>query len=82
MIEDALVYPGEKGEILSLIVLNEKSKTIVTAIEDGIEQLLKDLKQRVNKQLASFSRIHRIEIQQEPFEKTHTQKIKRFIYPK
>ncbi|MDR3342098.1 MAG: AMP-binding protein [Treponema sp.] len=77
LVEDALVYPGEKGEIVALVVLSEKAQTMLAAIEDGME----DLKNRINKRLASFSRIHRIEIQREPFEKTATQKIKRFLYP-
>jgi long-chain acyl-CoA synthetase len=43
---------------------------------------LEELKNAVNQRLASFSRIHRIEVQPEPFEKTATQKIKRFLYPR
>jgi hypothetical protein len=34
----------------------------------------------VNKRLAAFSRVSRIEVQNTPFEKTPTQKIKRFLY--
>jgi long-chain acyl-CoA synthetase len=78
MVEDALVYPGERGEIVALIVLSEKTQTMLAAIGDSLEEL----KNAVNKRLASFSRIHRIEVQQEPFEKTATQKIKRFLYPR
>ncbi|MDR2028916.1 MAG: AMP-binding protein [Treponema sp.] len=76
MAEDALVYPGERGEIIALIVLSEKAKTMLAAIGD----VLGELKNAVNQKLASFSRISRIEIQNEPFEKTPTQKIKRFLY--
>ncbi|MDR2759488.1 MAG: AMP-binding protein, partial [Spirochaetaceae bacterium] len=76
MAEDALVYPGERGELVALIVLSEKAKTMLAAIGDG----LGELKNTVNQKLASFSRISRIEIQNEPFEKTPTQKIKRFLY--
>lgn len=78
LVEDALVYPGERGELVALIVLSEKAKTMLAAIED----IIGELKNRVNKRLASFSRITRIEIQHEPFEKTPTQKIKRYLYPK
>jgi long-chain acyl-CoA synthetase len=78
MVEDALVYPGERGEIVALIVLSEKAQTMLAAIGDSLEEL----KNAVNQRLASFSRIHRIEVQREPFEKTATQKIKRFLYPR
>jgi long-chain acyl-CoA synthetase len=78
LIEDALVYPGEKGELIALVVLTEKAKTMLAAIADN----LGELKSRVNKRLAAFSGLSRIEVQDEPFEKTPTQKIKRFLYPR
>lgn len=74
--EDALVYPGERGELIALVVLSEKAKTMLAAIGEG----LGELKNAVNQRLASFARISRIEVQNEPFEKTPTQKIKRFLY--
>jgi long-chain acyl-CoA synthetase len=76
LVEDALVVPGEKGELVALIVLSEKAKTALAAMGDNLEEL----KNSVNKKLAAFSRLNRIEIQNEPFEKTPTQKIKRFLY--
>jgi long-chain acyl-CoA synthetase len=87
IVEDALVYSGEKGELVALIVLSEKAKNMVTAIGDALGSAggalgsaLLELKKAVNKRLASFSRISRIEIRTEPFEKTATQKVKRFLY--
>jgi long-chain acyl-CoA synthetase len=77
LVEDALVVPGERGELVALIVLSEKAKTMIAVLGDSIEELRKT----VNKKLAAFSRLHRIEIRREPFEKTPTQKIKRFLYP-
>jgi len=41
---------------------------------------LEELKNTVNKKLAAFSRLNRIEVRKEPFEKTPTQKIKRYLY--
>ncbi|MDR3161131.1 MAG: AMP-binding protein [Spirochaetaceae bacterium] len=76
LVEDALVYPGERGELIALVVLSEKAQTMWAAAADA----LGELKNTVNKQLASFSRISRIEVRQEPFEKTPTRKIKRFLY--
>jgi long-chain acyl-CoA synthetase len=80
IVEDALVYPGKKGELVALIVLSEKAKATVTVIGDALGSALLELKRAVNKRLASFSHINRIEIRTEPFEKTATQKIKRFLY--
>jgi long-chain acyl-CoA synthetase len=76
LVEDALVYSGKKGEIIALITLSEKAQTAIAALGDNLEEL----KQAVNKKLASFSRINRIEVAKEPFEKTPTSKIKRFLY--
>jgi long-chain acyl-CoA synthetase len=76
IVEDALVYPGEKGELVALIVLSEKAQTMLAAIGDR----LGELKDAVNKRVAAFSRISRIEVRTEPFEKTATQKIRRFLY--
>ena len=76
LVEDALVVPGERGELVALIVLSEKAQTMLAALGDNLEEL----KNTVNKKLAAFSRLNRIEIQKEPFEKTPTKKIKRFMY--
>jgi long-chain acyl-CoA synthetase len=76
MVEDALVYPGNKGELVALVVLSEKARTMLTAIGDR----LGELRNAVNKGLATFSRISRIEVRTEPFEKTATAKTKRFLY--
>jgi long-chain acyl-CoA synthetase len=73
-VEDALVYSGEKGEVLAQVILSEKAneKTCDTGLEE--------LKRRVNEKLAAFSRLSSIEVRKEPFEKTPTRKIKRFLY--
>jgi len=46
---------------------------------DRIEALLEELRQTVNQNVSSFCRINRILEQPEPFEKTPTQKIKRYL---
>jgi long-chain acyl-CoA synthetase len=76
LVEDALVCPGERGEIVALVVLNEKARALMNAIGGTLEEL----KKMVNKRLAAFSRLNRIEVRNAPFEKTPTQKIKRFLY--
>jgi len=40
------------------------------------------IRKEVNLKLSGFSRITKVVIQKEPFEKTPSQKIKRFMYPK
>jgi long-chain acyl-CoA synthetase len=47
---------------------------------DYIRQLLETLKEEVNAQLPPFSRISRMIEQEEPFTKTVTHKIKRYLY--
>lgn len=48
--------------------------------ETKISQIMEDNRQEVNKVLADFSRIVKIQIVNEPFQKTPTQKIKRYLY--
>jgi len=76
LVEDALVVAGEMGELVAFVVLSERAQTMIAALGDNLEEL----KNMVNKKLAAFSRLQRIEIKSEPFEKTATKKIKRFLY--
>ena len=46
----------------------------------ALEAYLADLKQQIHQQLARFSRVTCLEVQVEPFEKTATLKIKRYLY--
>lgn len=50
--------------------------------EKAAEKLLETIKKEANDKLAAFSKIRSVKLQSEPFEKTPTQKIKRFIYTK
>ena len=49
-------------------------------IKQFIHELLEKLRQEVNAKVSTFSRISKIIEQTEPFEKTPTQKIKRYLY--
>lgn len=49
-------------------------------LRKGIEQILLDLKVEVNSQVSNFSKIFKFTEQTEPFEKTPTMKIKRYLY--
>jgi long-chain acyl-CoA synthetase len=76
LVEDALVYSGKKGELVALVRLSDAAKAAAGAVEHALE----DLRFWVNKKLAYFSHLSRIEIKNEPFEKTPTMKIKRYLY--
>jgi long-chain acyl-CoA synthetase len=76
LIEEALVLPGAKGEIVALVRLSDAAKAAASAVE----HVLEDLRAWANKKLSGFSRLSKIEVRNEPFEKTPTMKIKRHLY--
>jgi len=76
LIEEALVLPGAKGEIVALVRLSDAAKAAASAVE----HVLEDLRAWANKKLAGFSRLSKIVVRNEPFEKTPTMKIKRHLY--
>jgi long-chain acyl-CoA synthetase len=53
-----------------------------TDLESFLKDKMEDNRIQVNKTLPAYSQIKRIELQPEPFEKTPTKKIKRFLYDK
>ncbi|MBR5099199.1 MAG: AMP-binding protein [Spirochaetales bacterium] len=63
---------------LDMKALKKKGIVAVEAIQSRLDAILKS----VNVKLASFSRIRKAEIQEVPFERTPTDKIKRFLYQK
>ncbi len=79
----------QKGRLVALVHLNmeelEKKYTNLKAetvmyLNDKAEEILKEIHNKVNEELNKFSQIQRIVWQTVPFEKTPTQKIKRFLY--
>lgn len=50
--------------------------------EKAAARLLESIRKEANEELSSFSKIRSIQLQKAPFEKTPTQKIKRFLYTK
>lgn len=79
----------QKGRLVALVHLNMeelekkyqnlKSEAVIY-LNDKTEEILKDIQRKVNDELNKFSQIHRVVLQPNPFEKTPTQKIKRFLY--
>jgi long-chain acyl-CoA synthetase len=86
-VAESLVYERD-GQLTARVHLDgEKMDALITQrkfteaqTREYIKTTLADIKRRVNENVAAFSRLSRIIEQTEPFEKTATQKIKRFLY--
>jgi long-chain acyl-CoA synthetase len=87
IILESLVYQDE-GQLVARVYLDYEKLDIEfselglaqSQIRGRIVQLCEDIKRQVNEQVSSFSRLARVIEQTEPFEKTPTQKIKRYLY--
>jgi len=76
----------------SLVIPEDKSLTAMVRLDlrelhkvfkdIDVQEFLEKIRKEVNEKLASFSRIHRIKLQEIPFERTPTEKIKRYLYTK
>jgi long-chain acyl-CoA synthetase len=62
--------------------LKESARNIQVNMSDLVREKLNEIKQKVNSEVNRFSRLSMIVEQQLPFEKTPTQKIKRYLYHK
>lgn len=76
-----------KGKLVAMVHFNidEIEKHITSLKEQAgsyIEELKNELRDYVNSRVNNFSKLQLVLIQHEPFEKTPTQKIKRFLYNK
>ena len=84
---ESLVYESNKA-IYARVFLNYEildknhgiGKMGAVHAEKFISKHLEDIRRHVNANVSSFSKIHKLVEQKEPFEKTPTQKIKRFLY--
>jgi len=85
---DSLVIE-QKGKLVALVHFNREEieeryshmrQEIINYVEHKIEELRLELQQYVNHRVNKFSQVQLVVIQPEPFEKTATQKIKRFLY--
>ncbi len=78
--------------IESLVIPEDRSLTAMVRLDlqalqralgsINVQDFLEQLKQNVNPKLSTFSRISNIRLQEEPFERTPTEKIKRYLYTK
>jgi long-chain acyl-CoA synthetase len=79
----------QKGKLVALVHLNieelEKKylhlkQDMTEKYEEKKQELLSELQAYVNSHVNKFSRINKVVLQQVPFQKTATLKIKRFLY--
>lgn len=83
-VAESLVYGDEKGLAALVQLKPEIIEKLGAAVQDGLEgagELVENIRKEINARLGAFSRIGKVHIQNEPFEKTPSQKIKRFLYP-
>ncbi|MDP8204344.1 MAG: AMP-binding protein [Candidatus Tenebribacter mawsonii] len=84
---ESIVYEAD-GKIVARVHLNYElidreqrtKKANEKKMREFIGDLLQDIRKDVNSQVSAFSSIKRIIEQREPFEKTPTKKIKRYLY--
>jgi long-chain acyl-CoA synthetase len=93
MVLESIVY-DMRGSLVARVHLNyeelgkyygdvkESAKNMQLQMSELVNEKLNEIKQKVNNEVNKFSRINKIIEQQSPFEKTPTQKIKRFLYQK
>ena len=79
----------KKGKLVAMIHLNmeeiEQNFKVMKSdaqqyVQDKSDEILKDIQKKVNEEVNKFSRIQQVILQPNPFEKTPTKKIKRFLY--
>jgi len=83
------VVVEQKGRLVALVHFNREElelryknmkEEITEQIDNKIEELRNELHEYVNARVNKFSQLKAIVVHVEPFEKTATQKIKRFVY--
>lgn len=83
------VVVEKKGKLVAMVHLNvdevEQHFKSLRAdaqqyLSDKYDDILQEIHSKVNAEVNKFSRLQRVVLQPDPFEKTPTQKIKRFLY--
>lgn len=83
-VQESLVVPADGG-LLAMIKLDiegyaEKMAMNINDAKEEAAKYIAKLREDVNKELSTSSRLSDVELQEEPFQRTPTQKIKRFLY--
>ncbi len=81
----------QKGKLVALVHFNSAEieekylhmkQEVTSYVEHKTDELKIELKEYINSRVNKFSKVQSVENQSEPFQKTPTQKIKRFLYNK
>ena len=79
----------KKGKLVAMVHINMEEieqayqhlrEEVSNFMDDKVEETLTEIKSYVNARVNKFSQIHSVVHQSSPFQKTATQKIKRFLY--
>ena len=76
-VAESIVVERE-GKLIGLVFPDEEATKGFSLAE--VERMMKENLKKLNDLLPSYSRVHDIEVKQEPFEKTPKKSIKRFLY--
>ncbi|MDZ7371671.1 MAG: AMP-binding protein [candidate division KSB1 bacterium] len=79
---ESLVFQQE-GKLAARVYLNYELLDQLYGAEklnEKMPEVLEDIRRQTNAKLSSFSRLNKLIVQPEPFEKTPTMKIKRYLY--
>jgi len=87
-VEESLVIE-KKGQLVALVHFNREAmenkyqhvrEEVSAFVSHKMEELNVELQSYVNHRVNKFSRIQAVEVHEQPFQKTATQKIKRYLY--
>jgi long-chain acyl-CoA synthetase len=90
---ESVVYQ-DKGKLVAMVYLNKEefskryqelkqsAHNYEEELKQRMENYMKELRERVNQTVSKYSQLADIHLKNEPFEKTATQKIKRFLLSK
>ncbi len=88
VVEESLVIQ-KQGKLVAMVNINIKeledkiiklNERVVKVKQESIEELLQEIQEFVNMKVNRFSRLQMVLIHSDPFEKTPTNKIKRYLY--
>lgn len=87
-VTESLVFE-EEGKLIAKVHLNFEEleehfkhlkESATTQMQEKINEIIDDIHTMVNMEVSKFSRLKLVMVQTEPFEKTPTKKIKRYLY--
>ncbi|MCA1757366.1 MAG: AMP-binding protein [Bacteroidales bacterium] len=79
----------QKGKLVALVHINREEleakyqdmrDEMNRIVEEKINEILEELQSQINMRISKFARIQKVVLQPDPFQKTATQKIKRYLY--